>query len=251
MIPQIRKNADFFKVIIEKKNEFKDRFLVSKLRMALDETDSLCDRLENIEYFDYGKSEPFDIIAEVKDTFQKDNEAIACQGGISIQYEIYKGGYSAIAINMNQKGFKSYVLGNIIKNLHEHAFKEIDEALNTIKENNIGKKWYIRFIPQFIRDKFFKPVERYEIADIPEKCVRISFNTDEEDFNRINLIIENNGKPFKGNTEDVFKNGIGEGSGIGLYSAKQFLKAHNSSIKMITSENEKYKVGFIINIPKL
>ena len=57
--------------------------------------------------------------------------------------------------------------------------------------------------------------------------------------------------PFYGDIEKVFENGIGEGSGIGLYSAQQFLNAYNANITMFTNAENEYKVGFIINIPIL
>ena len=70
MVPQIRKNEKLFASITEKTTEFKDPWLVSKLRMALNETESLCSNLINIEYFDYGTTTPFNLGVAVLDTFR-------------------------------------------------------------------------------------------------------------------------------------------------------------------------------------
>ncbi len=156
---------------------------------------------------------------------------------------------------MNEKGFRKYVLGNIIKNLHEHAFKEIDELELSHKIINKKFSWWTKFVvkllPYSVRMRYMAMYKDVENFKIPEKRIRISIRPSHKDSQRVDIIIENNGKPFYGNIEKVFENGIGEGSGIGLYSAQQFLNAYNANITMFTNADNEYKVGFIINTPIL
>lgn len=250
MIPQIRKNADFFTSMVSKPVEYRDRWIVSKLRMALSETDSLCNKLETIETFDYGESEPFSLKDVIRDTFNKDNIAVCSQGGIPIQLETFYGEYPEVMVEMDYKGFCSYFLGNIIKNLHDHAFKDIDDLLNSsIKDETKKSLWRkIKIWFRHIRNDRFADMPN---TPLPEKKVRILFKRDEQDSQRIILVIENNGKTFDGDTESVFDNGVGSGSGIGLYSAKRFLNAYHATIEMYTNMESEFKVGFIINLPIL
>lgn len=234
MVPQIRNNAKLFSSIVGKPASFSDISLIGKLKMALNETESLCCELENIEYFEYGDSEQFNLKAEIKDAFNKDNYATGLKGGVPIYPEFIFGEYSGTMVEMNKKSFRSYVLGNIIKNLHDHAFRDYDVFSATYTPKSHEVKTVSTTIPI-------------------EKRVRISLKKDEKNEHRINLIIENNGELFRGDVVDVFEKGIGEGEGehIGLYSVRQFLNAYGATIKMYTdSENkEGYKVGFIINLP--
>ena len=252
MVPQIRNNAKLFSSIVGKAALFTDRWLTSKLKMALNETESLCCELENIEYLEYGASEQFNLKAELKEAFNKDNSVLGVKGGVPIFPEFIFGDCSNIMVEMNRKSFHSYFIGNIIRNLHDHAFKHFDESLPTPSSNN-NIDWRKR-IWLFITSIFICHKTRTTETAIPiEKRVRISLKKDEKNEHRINLIIENNGELFRGDVVDVFEKGIGEGEGehIGLYSVRQFLNAYGATIKMYTdSENkEGYKVGFIINLP--
>lgn len=250
MIPCIRNNIEFYSTLIGKNAEFQDRWLVSKLKMALNEAESLCNKLENIEQFEYGESEPFNLKAEIKETFLKDNSATGLHGGQPFQIETFFGEYSDIMVDMNRKSFRTHLLGNIIKNLHDHAFKGEKVYSPEIPLKEKLSLWTRLLI--FFGFRKFTPV--YSLpSTLQEKRVRISFKKDIPNEHRINLIIENNGNAFYGDVNDVFEKGIGNGEGehIGLYSAKQFLKAYGATIKMFTNNNEEYKVGFLINLPIL
>lgn len=255
MVPCIRKNAEFYTSLIGKNVVFQDRWLVSKLNMALKEVEGLCSKLENIEHFEYGESEPFNLKSEIKETFLKDNSAIGFRGGQPMQIEFFFGEYSDIMVDMNRRSFRTYFLGNIIKNLHDHAFKEMDSFSEIYCSNEKKSFWgwlrnKIKSIKSKITHKDFIDVLPVSVL---EKKVRISFQKDTSNTHRINLVIENNGKAFKGDVNEVFEKGIGDGEGehIGLYSAKQFLKAYGATITMYTKDDEEYKVGFLINLPIL
>jgi hypothetical protein len=254
MVPQIRKNSALYTSILQRKVKFNDKWLVGKMQMACDETDNLCTNLANIEHFDYGSmAEPFKMYSVIREVFNQDNLASGYRGKSPIRIEYYFGEYTDVKVNMNQKGFCKYLLGNIIKNLHEHAFKEIDELELSQKITKKNYSWWtklvVKLLPLSVRMRFMTIYKDAGIVDIPEKSVRISIRPDKKDPKRIELIIENNGKAFYGDIAKVFENGIGEGSGIGLYSAQQFLKAYNANITMFTNANDEYKVGFIINTP--
>lgn len=255
MVPFIRRNVDFYSSLIGKNVDFQDRWLIGKMQMALNEADGLCSKLENIEHFEYGESEPFNLKAEIKDTFIKDNSAIGFRGGQPMQLEWYFGEYSDIMVEMNRKSFRAHFLGNIIKNLHDHAFDEFDNQPIGIDDNSNERisflQWLLNLFTFKNKRAKSKSIVGFNEGKIREKCVKISFRKDGRDEHRINLIIENNGKEFCGDTETVFDNGVGDGTGIGLYSAKQFLKAYGATIQMFTREENEFKVGFIINLPIL
>lgn len=257
MVPCIRNNAEFFTSLIGGNAVFQDPWLVSKLKMALNETEGLCAKLENIEHFEYGESEPFNLKAEIKEAFFKDNSAIGFRGGQPIQIETFFGEYSDIMVDMNRKSFRTHLIGNIIKNLHDHAFKEMDNDSSSerycSKENMSFWVWLLNIV-KFRKKKFTHLNFIDELpTSVQEKRVRISFHKDMSSKHRINLVIENNGKAFRGDVNEVFEKGIGDGEGehIGLYSAKQFLKAYGATISMFTNDNGEYKVGFLINLPTL
>lgn len=249
MVPQIRNNAKLFSSIVGKAVSFSDRWLISKLKMALNETESLCCELENIEHFEYGDSERFNLMSELKEAFNKDNSAIGVQGGVPIYYDF--GDRSDIMVEMNRKSFRTHFIGNIIRNLHDHAFKHFDEFSQT---PSLYKVWWKAFTTPIFKSHKTRTTET-TIQTVREKRVRIGLKKDENNEHRINLIIENNGDLFKGDVDVVFEKGIGEGEGehIGLYSVRQFLNAYGATIKMYTDPENKegYKVGFIINLPIL
>ena len=257
MVPCIKNNVEFYTSLIGKNAEFQDRWLVSKLKMALNEADGLCAKLANIEHFEYGESEPFNLKAEIKDTFIKDNSAIGFRGGQPMQLEWFFGEYPDIMVDMNRKSFRTHLLGNIIKNLHDHAFNEpnIESSSKSLSHKSSLSFWGWLLNIFNIRNN---GASGHDYADslpvsVQEKKVKISFHKDLTNEHRINLIIENNGNVFNGDVNEVFEKGIGEGEGehIGLYSAKQFLNAYGASISMFTNNDAEYKVGFLINLPVL
>lgn len=262
IVPQIHNNVDLYTSVIRKTVEFCNHSLVSILRMAIGESEALCSNLINIEHFDYGPTTTFCLSTVIKETFDQYNLKTGSLGEIPIHVEYYFGKYNDVKVSLNQKGFCKYFLDNMIKNLKDHAFKEIDELLYSQKEYEENDSWWtklvLRLLPRLLPhrlarriDIMLRPVSPSTQILIPEKTVRIWIKPDKNDLRKVNLIIENNGKPFIGDTEKVFENGIGEGSGIGLYSTKQFLKAFGATIKMFTDNSNEYKVGFIINLPIL
>ena len=253
MVPFIRSNAEFYTYLVGKNTVFLDKTFVNKLKMALNYTEGLCANLENIEHFEYGESEPFNLKAEIKETFLKDNSAIGNRGGQPMQIEYYFGEYSDIMVDMNRKSFRVHLLGNIIKNLHDHAFMEIDNDSSELVRFSFWRR-LLNIVKKIFKLRISK-TSRQNFMDysVQEKRVRISFQKDTSNEHRINLIIENNGKPFNGDVNEVFEKGIGDGEGehIGLYSAKQFLKAYGATITMFTKRDAEYNVGFSINLPIL
>lgn len=254
MVPLIRNNAKFFSSIVGKVTDFSDNGLVGTLQMALNETKSLCANLEDIEHFEYGESEQFNLKAELKEAFNKDNSVTGLRGGVPIYLEFF-GDFSNILVEMNRKSFRSHFIGNIIRNLHDHAFKDFDKFSPPSSLNNLV--WWERiwlFIISIFKNCETRTTET-AIQTVREKRVRICLKKDENNEHRINLIIENNGDLFNGDVDDVFEKGIGEGEGehMGLYSVRQFLTAYGATIKMYTDPNnvEGFKVGFIINLPIL
>lgn len=229
MVPKIRNNVEFFSSIVRRQplRTYKNRHLITILRMALNEAEALCGRLKTIESFEYGIPEPFNLKAEVLSAFYEDNLKHTIPGKKSILIERYFGDLSDVQVEMNKENFRSRFLGNIIKNLHDHAFKEIDDS--SFANNPKG--------------------EISVVGDYFEKKVLIKLIKDEKSDHRVNLIIENNGKEFKGDRDAIFDKGVGSGEGIGLYSARQFLKHHGANINMLEKVDDGYNVGFIINLP--
>lgn len=254
MIPFIRRNVDFYSSMIGKNADFQDRWLITKMKMALNGVDGLCSKLENIEHFEYGESESFKLKEELQETFMNDNSSSVIKGEQPMLPEWYFGEYSDIMVEMNRQSFRVYLLGNIIKNLHEHAFNETNkyEPFETSNSKR-NESFWAKLLNFFnIRKKSINDNFTNEFTNpVREKRVRISFQRDTTNEHRINLIIENNGNPFKGDVTEIFKKGIGDGEGehIGLYSAKQFLIAYGASISMFTNNDTEYKVGFLINLP--
>lgn len=259
VIPKIKDVASFYEDILLK-HELPG--LVSILKMSLDETDDLCQKLSSLETTIEGQPEVFDLHREILDTFNKDIEAAGIEGGESTMIvDTFFGSFRGVKVYMNRDGFKTHVIGNIIKNLHDHAFKDSDTLLYS--KDFASKDAYIKSNGITIRTRLFslfrkifcfwckekKVIKSNQNYHIKEKLVKIEFKEDNNNSKRINIFILNNGTPFLGDTSNVFEDGIGEGTGFGLYSAKKFLEAYDASIRMVTNIDEDYKVGFIINLP--
>lgn len=134
------------------------------------------------------------------------------RGGKSIKVDILGREFSDKQVFLPKKDFVKYVLNAIITNLRVHAFP--------LSWNKGTNSVYIRF---FLSDNSSRI------------CVRIA----------------NNGVPFEGDHEEIFKEGVtcGNGDGIGLFEARKFLEKFNSSIVMDPEGDEDYKVSFTILIP--
>ena len=255
MIGQIKTNSELFASLISRGIKFRDKSLYEKLRSAYDKTEDFCDKLENLENLSYDSNEQFEICSQIRTFFNEENNNLSLFGISPINFEYYYNGLEEKKVFMSKEGLRKLVLGNIMKNLQEHAFEEIDQIKPDSNSVKVSYPWWAKFIiiflPLSIRMRYMKPYNDNTDVELQEKKVRISFLPDSEVPQRIKILIENNGKPFFGNTENVFEYGIGEGSGIGLYSAKKFLEKYNAEISMVPSNTDEYKVKFIINIPTL
>lgn len=108
------------------------------------------------------------------------------------------------------------------------------EDVRVAYENLVVKSWY---------------------AICQEPKVRIRFSREIDSPTMLTVTIENNGTPFYGDMESVFEKGVSEkdegGHGIGLYSARRFIKYHGGAISMFRPTEGGYNVGFKIQIPVL
>lgn len=237
------------------------------LYKSLITSDKLCDLLSKIDCPGYGSNSTFNLRKVIDDTFKDDLSEIGDTGAVSsYEYNSFCGDLSNTNVCISEEGFRFHVLGNIIVNLHKHAFKDAVEDENSFIKIKEGKKMskfaiflygiYDSFRILFKKKRVvtsgkstFTQIVQDDNSCI--KLVRMRFEKDSNNEKRINVIIENNGEMFNGDKESVFSYGVGVGSGIGLASARAFLQHYHSTIKMFTNENDIYKVGFIINIPTL
>lgn len=225
----------------------------------------LCNLLSKIDCPGYGSNSTFNLRKMIDDTFRDDLSEIGETGAVSCyEYNSFCGDLSDTNVCINEEGFKIHVLGNLIVNLHKHAFKDAMEDEYSFKNIKEGKKmgkfaiflygFYDSLRILFRKMKVVKSgknifTQNDQSANSCIKLVRMRFEKDPNNEKRINVIIENNGEMFNGDKESVFSYGVGAGSGIGLASARAFLQHYHSTIKMFTNEEDIYKVGFIINIP--
>lgn len=262
-IPKIKDITETYTRILQNHLELPNRSLISILQSAVRDAGTLCDKLQKIEDEDYGKSEPFLLRTAILRKFQKENNRYGVEGLQSMEIETsFTECYDAKA-DMNEDSFTTHVIGNIIKNLHEHAFMiEMDPVIDKETYDIIAarQKKYHKLLDIIYRIPFFNrffrkinnkpPKDKSNIRDFTENKVRIVFKKDEEHYNRLDIFIENNGKPFIGDFTKVFELGVGEGEGdhIGLYSAKKFLEFYGASILMYKPDYEDYTVGIKINL---
>ena len=119
-----------------------------------------------------------------------------------------------VTVKVDRNDFESKVLFNIIENIKKHAF----------------------------------PFEEYKDKLVVDKIVEVAVISDSD---KVVLRISNNGLPFYGNVENLFKQGYHAGkygrTGFGLASAKQYMLNIGGNIEF--SPTEKFNVSFIITIP--
>lgn len=206
-------NVALYQAVLQEKinnqgeRPFRSNTLVETLQYAANNTDEFCDKLNGMDHYEFEKADSFKLSREVEDAFRDDLNYCGITGKVT--YRITRDFDRTIddSVNVNLTAFKDHVIGNIIKNIHEHAFIE---------------------------------QSRYDY-EVHLATRRIG--------EHIELIIANNGVPFHGDVDKVFNEGVGEGTGIGLYSAKQCLEHYDCTIRMVANENEKYHVCFIISFP--
>lgn len=242
-IPFVENDLTQFYQSFMESDKFYDCGFPGIIELAIKSKEDLCSQLKFLGNFDYGPAELFKLGTEVRDYFDKNLSDV----------ELIRVGLDIADVNvyMNLTNFKSCVLENIIKNLHDHAFKRgyVSEKVNEINaefDNSDNPTWlqkFFRFIFKFLETKYKGKYINYS------KKVRISFEQDSQNNDRINMIIENNGHSFVGDVNTVFNKNTGNGTGLGLYSARDFLEYNDATITMFTNTREEYKVGFIINLP--
>lgn len=178
------------------------------LQYASNNTDEFCEKLNGMDHYEFGEADSFSLSREVNDAFRDDLNDCAIQG--SIPYRITSEFDRTIddTVCFSLVAFKDHVIGNIIKNLHEHAFVD-------------------------------KTCFNYEVH------LSTALQGD-----HLLLIIGNNGAPFHGSVDDVFLEGVGEGTGIGLFSAKQCLEHYGCTILMEADAQSYYHVRFVIGFPR-
>lgn len=98
-------------------------------------------------------------------------------------------------------------------------------------------------------ERYAFPKEKYELKTLFQKKVMISF---EEINNDWQIEISNNGEPFNGDITKMFEcgyhHGSVQGSGYGMYTAKQYMKSIGGDIKMECPTDSEFKVKFILKI---
>lgn len=256
MIPKIKQNAHLLKEILSKgQTEYQSAGFVLRLQRAINKTDELCEHLASIEQLDYGEKQKINITEVMVDTFERKLSES------SIRIIRPYGELTRCCACLNEDGFRTYLLGNIIKNLNEHAFEELDTEGITSPLDGIPSLfawlpyWALKILYPSKKNDFLAAERR-----ITEKIVRIKLEENQQDPSKITIIIENNGKPFVGDVSAVFENEVSvaddgsiiphvSGKGIGLYSAKQFIEASGGTMEMIVEPNAEYKVGFKIVLP--
>ena len=240
MIPVIKKNSEICKRIISKDRKFVTPGLVEILRWSDEKIPDICSKLVNIEFDDKGEAKPIALLSFIERLFIEDKEVRARKGLPSFDFSVFGREFSDIKVLVDGDGFNNVVIHNIIENLYKHAFVYFQpaESSKTVNRNHF---------------LFWNKNNRHNIDDeivfdnYPE--VQIRFEKDSDNANNIIVIIENNGSPFLKDVNTVFEYGIGEGTGLGLFSVADFLRKYNSTIAMVSTPNEKFTVHFILKIP--
>lgn len=240
MIPVIKKNSEICKRIISKDRKYVTPGLVEILRWSDEKIPDICSKLVNIEFDDKGEAKPIALLSFIEHLFIEDKEVRTRKGLPSFDFSVFGREFSDIKVLVDGDGFNNVVIHNIIENLYKHAFIYFQPAgsSNTVNRNHFlfwSKKHRHNIDEEIVYENY------------PE--VQIRFEKDSDNANNIIVIIENNGRPFLKDVNSVFEYGIGEGTGLGLYSVADFLRKYNSTISMVSTPNEKFTVHFIINIP--
>lgn len=211
------KNGVFCKSILSKQKtangEDFTRSLLNSLIKAQPKQDAWLNLLDHLkDKIEFGQSNCFSLYSIVSSTFRGINNNIR-GGKKSIEVDVLGREFCDEQVFLPQEDFVKYVLNAIITNLDKHAFPQ----------NWSSKK---------------------------TDAIRIRFSLS-DDSSLILVKIANNGVPFDGDCEEIFKEGVtcGNGDGIGLFEARKFLEKFNSSIVMDPVGDDDYKVSFTISIP--
>lgn len=246
-IPKLRSNAQLLSRLLSSGKQFVLPGTVPQMHFAHTKTKKLCEDLTSIEKDDKYEPKPVNIINCVESAFKEDLDELSRKGIIPYRLDINgRDSFSNTGTFIDPDGFKELVLHNLIENFHKYAFNEFNQQLEYLAPQ-IGNttKWYRR-IWNWLFGKKESKTNLYL-----EKKIQIRFYEDSADPNRFNIDIKNNGKKFEGDPNKVFDDGVGEGTGIGLFAASDFLKKYNATIRMISNPCEEFTVTFTINMKKL
>lgn len=211
-IPHIRENVNSYNRLLGNRNL--NNVILMWLRQSVAKSDELIEGLGKFDSANFGNPEPFVLSRFLKGFITERNSRFALLGEASYYTEYFFGeGYPA-EVMLNPESFKTHVLCHIFDNFDKHAFCG--------PEFESGGKG---------------------------KHVRVDFYLDKTETGRMDVLIRNNGRPFRGDTEAVFENGVGHGTGIGLFSARRFLAASGGTVRMITYDDDEFTVGININLP--
>ena len=269
IIPQIKTHQEFFSDVYAQERgdfPFTPRFH-EKLFKSIKLSERFCQLIGKMETSGYGNPVVFNLRKVIDDEFKDDNDYNSEDGsGMTFEYVSLCGDLSNVNVKMDKEGFQICVLQNIIDNIHKRAFRDIVEEEPIIRihqEEEIDLSffsilvYYIKLISNRLKSLFARSKDKKTTDNnsqqssvfVNEKKVRVRFTKDLENERRINIFIENNGFPYEGDPNSAFDWGVGSGTGIGLASAKSFLKNYDASIDMNLNIDETYTVGLKINIP--
>lgn len=269
IIPQIESFHDFISEVYAQKREnypLTPRFN-EKLYKSIISSEKLCKLIEKMETPGYGEPVVFNLRKVINDEFRSDIDYYSEDGsGMTFEYESLWGDLASVKVKMDKEGFRICVLNNIIENIHKRAFQDTVEEepiiriqqdekidlslMSRLKYSTNNYSLRNHFAHSHSKDNMVTENSDQQSSVFGNnKKVRVRFTKDNKYERRINIFIENNGYPFEGDVNKVFDWGVGSGSGIGLASAKSFLKNYDASIEMIKNIDETFTVGLKINIP--
>lgn len=248
MVPDIQKNCQLLNEIVSKERHFDSPYLLEVINWANSYAADLCSKLYNIENDDKGEAKVIPIMSIVEKEFEDEQKIRARKGLSSFECFFYGRDCSNTMVHLDPDGFRIQVLHNIIENIHKWAFP--DDSSKLIDQTN-NLNWWKRVCLIFKR--LFRALSRKKTESTKDsfldRQVRVHFNLDGKGF--IKIVIENNGEPLPSNQDPnkLLEYGIGSGSGIGLYSAADFLKKNGSTIEIESTPNDVFTVRLIIKIP--
>lgn len=270
MIPTIKANCSLLENTISKSRNYQDESLVELLRWSIGNTPGLCSKLSKIEEDEKGETKAIYLVDFIEDVFKEEQKIRNLKGLPSYDISIYGREFSNVQIQIDPDGFKNSVLHNIIENTYKHAFNnehistsikaEVSNAASikvkaatSTKEKATGSLGFIiggiigAFGGSLLSNK--AKINHINEFKVQNKQVQIIFKKEKDSPNYITLIIENNGKPYSGDPNKVFDYEVGDNTGIGLYSAKDFLTKNGATIEMVSTPNEEFTVHINIKIP--
>lgn len=248
MVPDIQKNCRLLNEIVSRDRHFVSPYLIEIINWANSNAADLCSKLNNIENDDKGEAKIVPIMSIVEKEFEDEQKIRARKGLSSFECFFYGRDCSNTMVLLDPDGFRIQVLHNIIENIHKWAFPD-DPSKLIDQTNNLN--WWKRLCLFFKRLSlvFSRKGMKSPKDSIIDRQVRVHFTQDGTGF--IKIEIENNGKPLPSNQDPnkLLEYGIGSGTGIGMYSAADFLKKNGCTIEIESTPNDEFTVHLIIKIP--